>query len=59
MAHVVNQALAEIDGADLRVAPDFLGRALGDQCAAIENQDAIGMLETTSMSCSVKRTPIA
>ncbi len=45
MARVVDQPLAEIDGANLRVAPDFFRRALGDQAAAVEHQDAVGMFE--------------
>ena len=45
VAGVIDQPLAEIDGADLRVAPDLLGRAFGDQAAAIEHQDAVGVFE--------------
>ena len=45
MARVVDQALAEIDGAHLRVAADLFRRALGDQAAAVEHEDAVGMLE--------------
>ena len=45
MARIVNKALAEIDGADLRVATDFLRRAFGDQAAAVEHEDTVRMLE--------------
>ena len=45
VARVVDQAFAEIDGAHLRIAADLLRRALRDQAAAVEHQDAVGMLE--------------
>ena len=46
MAGVINQALAEIEGANLRITPDLLGRAFRHQAAAIEHEDAIGVLFT-------------
>ena len=45
MPGIIDKALSEIDGADLRVAPNFFGRAFRYQCAAIEHQDAVGMFE--------------
>jgi hypothetical protein len=40
-----NQTFAEIDGAHLRVAADLLGRTFGNQAAAVQHQDAVGMFE--------------
>ena len=42
---IVKQALAEIDRLHLRIAAHLGGRALGDQRAAVEHDDAVGMLE--------------
>ncbi len=45
MARVIDQPVAEIDGAHLWIAPDFFWRAFGDQAATIEHKDTLGMLE--------------
>ena len=45
MTCVVDKTFAEIDGADLRIAADFLGRTFGDQAAAIQHKNTVGMFE--------------
>ena len=45
MAGVIDEALAKIDRAHFRVAADLRRRSLRDQAAAVEHQDAVGMLE--------------
>src|SRR5262245_15873331 len=45
MPRVVDQPFAEIYRAHLRVGANLLGRAFGDQAAAVEHGDAVGMFE--------------
>ena len=45
MAGIVDEALAEIDRLHLRIAAYLGRRSLGDQRAAVEHENAVGMLE--------------
>ena len=58
MTRVIDEPLAEIDGADLWIAADLSGEPSAIRLPRLSTRIRSACSNTTSMSCSVKSTPI-